>query len=159
MPMCDWSSDVCSSDLVPGTPPSSKAKSPISSGSGGSHMSGTSSSTGMKSSSGLGSSGSLSQKTPPSSNSCTASSSSFSSSGSSMSSSQNQHGSSKGKSPSRNKKPSLTAVIDKLKHGVVTSGPGGEDPSTRLYAGGELQGSPVWQEIGQSNVSAFEYAI
>ncbi|PNJ66546.1 MED1 isoform 2 [Pongo abelii] len=113
---------------VPGTPPSSKAKSPISSGSGGSHMSGTSSSSGMKSSSGLGSSGSLSQKTPPSSNSCTASSSSFSSSGSSMSSSQNQHGSSKGKSPSRNKKPSLTAVIDKLKHGVVTSGPGGDDP-------------------------------
>ncbi|XP_076399409.1 mediator of RNA polymerase II transcription subunit 1 isoform X2 [Peromyscus maniculatus bairdii] len=113
---------------VPGTPPSSKAKSPISSGSGGSHMSGTSSSSGMKSSSGSGSSGSLSQKTPPASNSCTPSSSSFSSSGSSMSSSQNQHGSSKGKSPSRNKKPSLTAVIDKLKHGVVTSGPGGEDP-------------------------------
>lgn len=113
---------------VPGTPPSSKAKSPISSGSGSSHVSGTSSSSGMKSSSGSGSSGSLSQKTPPASNSCTPSSSSFSSSGSSMSSSQNQHGSSKGKSPSRNKKPSLTAVIDKLKHGVVTSGPGGEDP-------------------------------
>ncbi|GAB1296766.1 Mediator of RNA polymerase II transcription subunit 1 [Apodemus speciosus] len=113
---------------VPGTPPSSKAKSPISSGSSGSHMSGTSSSSGMKSSSGSGSSGSLSQKTPPASNSCPPSSSSFSSSGSSMSSSQNQHGSSKGKSPSRNKKPSLTAVIDKLKHGVVTSGPGGEDP-------------------------------
>ena len=154
---------------VPGTPPSSKAKSPISSGSGGSHMSGTSSSTGMKSSSGLGSSGSLSQKTPPSSNSCTASSSSFSSSGSSMSSSQNQHGSSKGKSPSRNKKPSLTAVIDKLKHGVVTSGPGGEDPmdgqmgvstnsshpvsSKHNMSGGEFQGKREKSDKDKSKVS------
>uniref|UniRef100_A0A2K5H965 Mediator of RNA polymerase II transcription subunit 1 n=1 Tax=Colobus angolensis palliatus TaxID=336983 RepID=A0A2K5H965_COLAP len=155
---------------VPGTPPSSKAKSPISSGSGGSHMSGTSSSSGMKSSSGLGSSGSLSQKTPPSSNSCTASSSSFSSSGSSMSSSQNQHGSSKGKSPSRNKKPSLTAVIDKLKHGVVTSGPGGEDPldgqmgvstnssshpmsSKHNMSGGEFQGKREKSDKDKSKVS------
>ncbi|XP_023367024.1 mediator of RNA polymerase II transcription subunit 1 [Otolemur garnettii] len=155
---------------VPGTPPSSKAKSPISSGSGGSHMTGTSSSSGMKSSSGLGSSGSLSQKTPPSSNSCTASSSSFSSSGSSVSSSQNQHGSSKGKSPSRNKKPSLTAVIDKLKHGVVTSGPGGEDPmdgqmgvstnssshamsSKHNMSGGEFQGKREKSDKDKSKVS------
>ncbi|XP_008571825.1 PREDICTED: mediator of RNA polymerase II transcription subunit 1 [Galeopterus variegatus] len=155
---------------IPGTPPSSKAKSPISSGSGVSHMSGTSSGSGMKSSSGLGSSGSLSQKTPPSSNSCTASSSSFSSSGSSMSSSQNQHGSSKGKSPSRNKKPSLTAVIDKLKHGVVTSGPGGEDPmdgqmgvstnssshpmsSKHNMSGGEFQGKREKSDKDKSKVS------
>lgn len=155
---------------IPGTPPSSKAKSPISSGSGGSHMSGTSSSTNMKSSAGLGASGSLSQKTPPSSNSCSSSSSSFSS-GSSMSSSQNQHGSSKGKSPSRNKKPSLTAVIDKLKHGVVTSGPGGEDPmdgqmgvntnssshpmsSKHNLSGGEFQGKREKSDKDKSKVSA-----
>ncbi|NXL95099.1 MED1 polymerase, partial [Alectura lathami] len=155
---------------VPGTPPSSKAKSPISSGSGGSHMSGTGSSSSMKSSSGMGSSGSMSQKPPPSSNSSTASSSSFSSSGSSMSSSQNQHGSSKGKSPSRNKKPSLTAVIDKLKHGVVTSGPGGEDPmdgqmgpssnssshtmsSKHNMSGGEFQGKREKSDKEKSKVS------
>ncbi|OXB70439.1 UNVERIFIED_CONTAM: hypothetical protein H355_007789 [Colinus virginianus] len=155
---------------VPGTPPSSKAKSPISSGSGGSHMSGTGSSSSMKSSSGMGSSGSMSQKPPPSSNSSTASSSSFSSSGSSMSSSQNQHGSSKGKSPSRNKKPSLTAVIDKLKHGVVTSGPGGDDPmdgqmgpssnssshtmsSKHNMSGGEFQGKREKSEKEKSKVS------
>ncbi|XP_048783113.1 mediator of RNA polymerase II transcription subunit 1 [Lagopus muta] len=155
---------------VPGTPPSSKAKSPISSGSGGSHMSGTGSSSSMKSSSGMGSSGSMSQKPPPSSNSSTASSSSFSSSGSSMSSSQNQHGSSKGKSPSRNKKPSLTAVIDKLKHGVVTSGPGGDDPmdgqmgpssnssshamsSKHNMAGGEFQGKREKSDKEKSKVS------
>ncbi|KAM6312251.1 mediator of RNA polymerase II transcription subunit 1 isoform 4-T4 [Podargus strigoides] len=155
---------------VPGTPPSSKAKSPISSGSGGSHMSGTGSSSSMKSSSGMGSSGSMSQKPPPSSNSSTASSSSFSSSGSSMSSSQNQHGSSKGKSPSRNKKPSLTAVIDKLKHGVVTSGPGGDDPmdgqmgpssnssshtmsSKHNMSGGEFQGKREKSDKEKSKVS------
>ncbi|NXI48196.1 MED1 polymerase, partial [Galbula dea] len=155
---------------VPGTPPSSKAKSPISSGSGGSHMSGTGSSSSMKSSSGMGSSGSMSQKPPPSSNSSTASSSSFSSSGSSMSSSQNQHGSSKGKSPSRNKKPSLTAVTDKLKHGVVTSGPGGDDPmdgqlgpsatssshtmsSKHTLSGGEFQGKREKSEKEKSKVS------
>ncbi|NXU47774.1 MED1 polymerase, partial [Turnix velox] len=155
---------------VPGTPPSSKAKSPISSGSGSSHISGTGSSSGMKSSSGMGSSGSMSQKPPPSSNSSTASSSSFSSSGSSMSSSQNQHGSSKGKSPSRNKKPSLTAVIDKLKHGVVTSGPGGDDPmdgqmvpssnssshtmsSKHNLSGGEFQGKREKSEKEKSKVS------
>ncbi|KAM6295523.1 LOW QUALITY PROTEIN: mediator of RNA polymerase II transcription subunit 1 [Aegotheles albertisi] len=155
---------------VPGTPPSSKAKSPISSGSGGSHMSGTGSSSSMKSSSGMGSSGSMSQKPPPSSNSSTASSSSFSSSGSSMSSSQNQHGSSKGKSPSRNKKPSLTAVIDKLKHGVVTSGPGGDDPmdgqmgpssnssshtmsSKHNMSGGDFQGKREKSDKEKSKVS------
>ncbi|XP_014740941.1 PREDICTED: mediator of RNA polymerase II transcription subunit 1 [Sturnus vulgaris] len=155
---------------VPGTPPSSKAKSPISSGSGGSHMSGTGSSSSMKSSSGMGSSGSMSQKPPPSSSSSTASSSSFSSSGSSMSSSQNQHGSSKGKSPSRNKKPSLTAVIDKLKHGVVTSGPGGDDPmdgqmgpssnssshtmsSKHNMSGGEFQGKREKSDKEKSKVS------
>ncbi|XP_068274722.1 mediator of RNA polymerase II transcription subunit 1 isoform X3 [Nyctibius grandis] len=155
---------------VPGTPPSSKAKSPISSGSGGSHMSGTGSGSSMKSSSGMGSSGSMSQKPPPSSNSSTASSSSFSSSGSSMSSSQNQHGSSKGKSPSRNKKPSLTAVIDKLKHGVVTSGPGGDDPmdgqmgpssnssshtmsSKHNMSGGEFQGKREKSDKEKSKVS------
>uniref|UniRef100_A0A8C3NWI6 Mediator of RNA polymerase II transcription subunit 1 n=1 Tax=Cyanoderma ruficeps TaxID=181631 RepID=A0A8C3NWI6_9PASS len=155
---------------VPGTPPSSKAKSPISSGSGGSHMSGAGSSSSMKSSSGMGSSGSMSQKPPPSSNSSTASSSSFSSSGSSMSSSQNQHGSSKGKSPSRNKKPSLTAVIDKLKHGVVTSGPGGDDPmdgqmgpssnssshtmsSKHNMSGGEFQGKREKSDKEKSKVS------
>ncbi|XP_039372183.1 mediator of RNA polymerase II transcription subunit 1 isoform X1 [Mauremys reevesii] len=155
---------------VPGTPPSSKAKSPISSGSGGSHMSGTGSGSNMKSSSGMGSSGSMSQKPPPSSNSSTASSSSFSSGGSSMSSSQNQHGSSKGKSPSRNKKPSLIAVIDKLKHGVVTSGPGGEDPmdgqmgpssnssshslsSKHNMSGGEFQGKREKSDKDKSKVS------
>uniref|UniRef100_A0A8D0GP18 Mediator of RNA polymerase II transcription subunit 1 n=1 Tax=Sphenodon punctatus TaxID=8508 RepID=A0A8D0GP18_SPHPU len=155
---------------VPGTPPSSKAKSPISSSSGGSHMSGTGSSSSMKSSSGMGSSGSTSQKPPPSSNSSTASSSSFSSSGSSMSSSQNQHGSSKGKSPSRNKKPSLTAVIDKLKHGVVTGGPGGEDSmdgqmapnssssshpmsSKHNMSGGEFQGKREKSDKDKSKVS------
>ncbi|NXJ72363.1 MED1 polymerase, partial [Rostratula benghalensis] len=155
---------------VPGTPPSSKAKSPISSGSGGSHISGTGSGSSMKSSSGMGSSGSMSQKPPPSSNSSTASSSSFSSSGSSMSSSQNQHGSSKGKSPSRNKKPSLTAVIDKLKHGVVTSGPGGDDPmegqmgpssnssshtmsSKHNMSGGEFQGKREKSDKEKSKVS------
>uniref|UniRef100_A0A674GY59 Mediator of RNA polymerase II transcription subunit 1 n=1 Tax=Taeniopygia guttata TaxID=59729 RepID=A0A674GY59_TAEGU len=155
---------------VPGTPPSSKAKSPISSGSGGSHMSGAGSSSSMKSSSGMGSSGSMSQKPPPSSSSSTASSSSFSSSGSSMSSSQNQHGSSKGKSPSRNKKPSLTAVIDKLKHGVVTSGPGGDDPmdgqmgpssnssshtmsSKHNMSGGEFQGKREKSDKEKSKVS------
>ncbi|XP_050186755.1 mediator of RNA polymerase II transcription subunit 1 [Myiozetetes cayanensis] len=155
---------------VPGTPPSSKAKSPISSGSGGSHMSGTGSGSSMKSSSGMGSSGSMSQKPPPSSNSSTASSSSFSSSGSSVSSSQNQHGSSKGKSPSRNKKPSLTAVIDKLKHGVVTSGPGGDDPmdgqmgpssnssghamsSKHNMSGGEFQGKREKSDKEKSKVS------
>ncbi|NXG94615.1 MED1 polymerase, partial [Stercorarius parasiticus] len=165
-------SDKLASPLkpVPGTPPSSKAKSPISSGSGGSHMSGTGSSSSMKSSSGMGSSGSMSQKPPPSSNSSTASSSSFSSSGSSMSSSQNQHGSSKGKSPSRNKKPSLTAVIDKLKHGVVTSGPGGDDPmdgqmgpssnssshtmsSKHNMSGGEFQGKREKSDKEKSKVS------
>ncbi|XP_068023196.1 mediator of RNA polymerase II transcription subunit 1 [Melanerpes formicivorus] len=165
-------SDKLASPLkpVPGTPPSSKAKSPISSGSGGSHMSGAGSSSGMKSSSGMGSSGSMSQKPPPSSSSSTASSASFSSSGSSMSSSQNQHGSSKGKSPSRNKKPSLTAVIDKLKHGVVTSGPGGEDPmegqmgpssnssghamsSKHNMSGGEFQGKREKSEKEKSKVS------
>ncbi|KAG8139947.1 hypothetical protein E2320_002725 [Naja naja] len=155
---------------VPGTPPSSKAKSPISSGSGGSHIPGTGSSSSMKSSSGMGSSSSMSQKPPPS-NSSMGSSSSFSSGSSSMSSSQNQHGSSKGKSPSRNKKPSLTAVIDKLKHGVVTSGPTGEDSvdghmvqnssssghsmsSKHNLSGNELQGKRERSDKEKSKVPA-----
>ncbi|XP_029428005.1 mediator of RNA polymerase II transcription subunit 1 isoform X3 [Rhinatrema bivittatum] len=155
---------------VPGTPPSSKAKSPISSGSGSSHVSGSGSASSLKSSSGMASSGSMSQKPPPSSNSSTASSTAFSSSSSSMSSSQNQHGSSKGKSPSRNKKPSLTAVIDKLKHGVVTTGPGGEDPldgqggvssnssghsvsSKHGMSGGEFQGKREKSDKEKSKVS------
>uniref|UniRef100_A0A4W3IU76 Mediator of RNA polymerase II transcription subunit 1 n=2 Tax=Callorhinchus milii TaxID=7868 RepID=A0A4W3IU76_CALMI len=110
---------------IPGAP-ATKAKSPISSGSGGSHMSGSSSGSNLKQASGMVSSGSLSQKPPASS------SSSSSSSTSSMSSSQNAHGNLiKGKSPSRTKKPSLTAVIDKLKHGVGGVGgvPGSEDPA------------------------------
>ncbi|XP_032430373.1 mediator of RNA polymerase II transcription subunit 1 [Xiphophorus hellerii] len=130
---------------VPGTPPSSKAKSPIGSGSG--------SSGGSKSSS-----GGSSQKPGGGGSSSSTSSSSTSSSGSmSFSGSQSQYGSggsggggggnggegngggsgggagqnnsnnpnAKGKSPSRNKKPSLTAVIDKLKS--VGSGGVGED--------------------------------
>lgn len=105
---------------IPGTPPM-KAKSPVSSGSGSSHMSGSSSSSGMKQSSGMTSSGSLNQKPPASSSS---------SSASSMSSSQNAHGNLiKGKSPSRTKKPSLTAVIDKLKHGVGGVGGSNADDS------------------------------
>uniref|UniRef100_UPI00398E4A6A mediator of RNA polymerase II transcription subunit 1 isoform X1 n=2 Tax=Pristiophorus japonicus TaxID=55135 RepID=UPI00398E4A6A len=116
--------DKLSSPLkpIPGTPPT-KAKSPVSSGSGSSHMSGSSSSSSMKQSSGMASSSSLNQKPP------TSSSSSSSSSASSMSSSQNAHGNLiKGKSPSRTKKPSLTAVIDKLKHGVGgVGGSGAED--------------------------------
>ncbi|XP_078280526.1 mediator of RNA polymerase II transcription subunit 1 isoform X2 [Rhinoraja longicauda] len=108
---------------IPGTPPM-KAKSPVSSGSGSSHMSGSSSSSSMKQSSGMTSSGSLNQKPPASS------SSSSSSSASSMSSSQNAHGNLiKGKSPSRTKKPSLTAVIDKLKHGVGGVGGSNADDS------------------------------
>ncbi|XP_037133931.1 mediator of RNA polymerase II transcription subunit 1 [Syngnathus acus] len=120
---------------VPGTPPSSKAKSPMGSGAGSSGVS--------KSSSG-GSSMSSQKPMSGTPSTSTSSSSSASSSSTSMSfsgGSQSQYsaggggsgGSSggggsggacqnnannpnaKGKSPSRNKKPSLTAVIDKLK--------------------------------------------
>ncbi|XP_041830067.1 mediator of RNA polymerase II transcription subunit 1 [Melanotaenia boesemani] len=155
------SSDKLSSPLkmqqsqVPGTPPSSKAKSPMGSGGG--------SSSGSKSSSG----GGLSSQKPVGGGSSSSSTSSSSSSSSSTSSgsmsfsggSQSQYGSggggsgggggtgggsgggsggsggsgqnntnnpnAKGKSPSRNKKPSLTAVIDKLKS--VGGGGVGED--------------------------------
>uniref|UniRef100_A0A8C6Q1M9 Mediator of RNA polymerase II transcription subunit 1 n=1 Tax=Nothobranchius furzeri TaxID=105023 RepID=A0A8C6Q1M9_NOTFU len=101
---------------VPGTPPSSKAKSPIGSGGG--------NSGGSKSTSG-GNIGSQKPAGGSSSSSSTSSSSSSSSSSGSMSfsgGSQSQYGS---KSPSRNKKPSLTAVIDKLKS--VGGGGIGED--------------------------------
>uniref|UniRef100_A0A8C5E5R1 Mediator of RNA polymerase II transcription subunit 1 n=1 Tax=Gouania willdenowi TaxID=441366 RepID=A0A8C5E5R1_GOUWI len=132
---------------VPGTPPSSKAKSPMGSGSG--------SSAGSKSSSG---GGMGSQKPGGGGSSSGSTSSSSSSSSGSMGfsgGSQSQYGSgggtggssggsgsgggsgggagqnnannpnAKGKSPSRNKKPSLTAVIDKLKS--VGGGGVGED--------------------------------
>ncbi|MBN3270836.1 MED1 polymerase, partial [Polyodon spathula] len=116
---------------LPGTPPSSKAKSPM--GSGGSHMSGG----GSKSfSGGGGGMGSQKQQGVSSSNPSSSSSSSCSSSGSFAAQSQYGGGggggggnnpNAKGKSPSRNKKPSLTAVIDKLKHGVGTTGGGPEE--------------------------------
>uniref|UniRef100_A0A3Q3GHS8 Mediator of RNA polymerase II transcription subunit 1 n=1 Tax=Kryptolebias marmoratus TaxID=37003 RepID=A0A3Q3GHS8_KRYMA len=109
---------------VPGTPPSSKAKSPIGSGGG--------SSGGSKSSSG----GNIGSQKPvggsSSSGSASSSSSSSSSSGSMSGGSGGGPGqnnannpNAKGKSPSRNKKPSLTAVIDKLKS--VGGGGVGED--------------------------------
>uniref|UniRef100_A0A8C4T0S4 Mediator of RNA polymerase II transcription subunit 1 n=1 Tax=Erpetoichthys calabaricus TaxID=27687 RepID=A0A8C4T0S4_ERPCA len=113
---------------VPGTPPSSKAKSPI--GSGGSHISGTGGGSSSKSSgSGLGSQKQTGSTSSSSSSSTSSTSSSSSSSSSFSTGSQSQYGTggggtnpnAKGKSPSRNKKPSLTAVIDKLKHGVGTS--------------------------------------
>ncbi|XP_057681787.1 mediator of RNA polymerase II transcription subunit 1 [Corythoichthys intestinalis] len=128
---------------VPGTPPSSKAKSPMGSGSGSSGGSKSSSSGGMSSQKPMG--GTSSASTSSSSNS-SSSSGSMGFSGSSQSqysggggggggSGSGSGGSSgggggsgggacqnnsnnpnaKGKSPSRNKKPSLTAVIDKLK--------------------------------------------
>ncbi|KAK7122896.1 hypothetical protein R3I94_019870 [Phoxinus phoxinus] len=137
------SSDKLSSPMklqgqVPGTPPSSKAKSPIGSGSGGSGGSKSSSGCVMGTQKLLGSSSSTSTST-----SSTSSVSSSSSSGSMpfSSSGQSQYGNSggscsgggsgnnpnaKGKSPSRNKKPSLTAVIDKLKS-VGSGGIGGEE--------------------------------
>ncbi|KAG2460532.1 MED1 polymerase, partial [Polypterus senegalus] len=126
------SSDKLSSPMkqqqVPGTPPSSKAKSPI--GSGGSHISGTGGGSSSKSSgSGLGSQKQTGSTSSSSSSSTSSTSSSSSSSSSFSTGSQSQYGAggggtnpnAKGKSPSRNKKPSLTAVIDKLKHGVGTS--------------------------------------
>ncbi|XP_027014865.2 mediator of RNA polymerase II transcription subunit 1 [Tachysurus fulvidraco] len=144
------SSDKLSSPMklqqgqVPGTPPSSKAKSPIGSGSGSSSGSKTSSGGGMSSQKqlGSGSSGSSSSSSAFASSSSSSGSMSFSSGG------QSQYGGSggagggggggsgggsggnnpnaKGKSPSRNKKPSLTAVIDKLKS-VGSGGIGGEE--------------------------------
>uniref|UniRef100_A0A7N9AW67 Mediator of RNA polymerase II transcription subunit 1 n=1 Tax=Mastacembelus armatus TaxID=205130 RepID=A0A7N9AW67_9TELE len=138
---------------VPGTPPSSKAKSPMGSGGSSSGGSKSSSSGGMSSQKPMGGS---------STSGSTSSSSSSSSSGSMTFSGgpQSQYGSggggggggsgsggggggsgggssggpgqnnannpnAKGKSPSRNKKPSLTAVIDKLKS--VGGGGVGED--------------------------------
>ncbi|CDQ74957.1 unnamed protein product [Oncorhynchus mykiss] len=98
---------------VPGTPPSSKAKSPMGSGGGGLVGSKSSSGGGMGSQKQLGGGGSQSQ---------------YGSSG----------GGGGGKSPSRNKKPSLTAVIDKLKSGdppvggsggTGVGGPGGGPPN------------------------------
>lgn len=159
---------------VPGTPPSSKAKSPIGSGSGGSGGSKSSSSGGVGS-----------QKTGGSSTSSTSNSSSSSITFSGGS--QSQYGSSgggsggggagsgigsggsgstgggagsqnnannpnaKGKSPSRNKKPSLTAVIDKLKS--VGGGGVGEDgcesgPQVSGTGSGSATGS------GPGNVSS-----
>ncbi|XP_059386649.1 mediator of RNA polymerase II transcription subunit 1 isoform X2 [Carassius carassius] len=140
------SSDKLSSPMklqqgqLPGTPPSSKAKSPIGSGSGGSGGSKSSSGGGIGTPKQLGSSSSTGT-----SSSSTSSASSSSSSGSIPFSSngQSQYGSSgggcsgggggsgnnsnaKSKSPSRNKKPSLTAVIDKLKS-VGSGGIGGEE--------------------------------
>ncbi|TRY59409.1 hypothetical protein DNTS_004313 [Danionella cerebrum] len=131
-------SDKLSSPMkqVPGTPPSSKSKSPIGSGSGGSGGSKSSSGGGMGGQKQLGSSSSSSScSTSTSSSSATSGSVPFSSNG------QSQYGSnggncsgggggnnanSKGKSPSRNKKPSLTAVIDKLKS-VGSGGNGGDE--------------------------------
>lgn len=143
------SSDKLSSPMklqqgqVPGTPPSSKAKSPIGSGSGSSAGSKSSSGGGMSSQKQLGSgssSGSSSSSTSSASSSSSSGSMSFSSGG------QAQYGGSggggggggsggggggnnpnaKGKSPSRNKKPSLIAVIDKLKS-VGSGGIGGDE--------------------------------
>ncbi|XP_051530421.1 mediator of RNA polymerase II transcription subunit 1-like isoform X3 [Myxocyprinus asiaticus] len=160
------SSDKLSSPMklqqsqVPGTPPSSKAKSPIGSGSGGSGGSKTSSSGAMGTQKQLGSCSSTS-----SSASSTSSSSSSSSSGSmSFSGGQSQYGSSgggcsggggggggnnpnaKGKSPSRNKKPSLTAVIDKLKS-VGSGGIGGEEGE----GGGGSAGGGVPLNVGPTS--------
>ncbi|XP_060795335.1 mediator of RNA polymerase II transcription subunit 1 isoform X2 [Neoarius graeffei] len=141
------SSDKLSSPLklqqgqVPGTPPSSKAKSPIGSGSGSSGGSKSSSGGGMSSQKQLGSGSSSGSSTSSASSSSSSGSMTFSSGG------QSQYGGSggsggggggcgggsggnnpnaKGKSPSRNKKPSLTAVIDKLKS-VGSGGIGGEE--------------------------------
>ncbi|KAM9462396.1 mediator of RNA polymerase II transcription subunit 1 [Clarias gariepinus] len=150
------SSDKLSSPMklgqgqVPGTPPSSKAKSPIGSGSGSSGGSKSSSGSGMSSQKQLSSgssSGSSSSSTSSASSSSSSGSMSFSSGG------QSQYGGSggggggggsgggggnnpnaKGKSPSRNKKPSLTAVIDKLKS--VGGSIGGEECEGGGGAGG-----------------------
>lgn len=113
---------------VPGTPPSSKAKSPMGSGGGGSGGTKSSSGGSQKQSGGSSSSGSSSSSSSSGSSMSSSGSMSYSSGG------QAQYGgggsgnnpNSKGKSPSRNKKPSLTAVIDKLKS-VGGGGVGGED--------------------------------
>ncbi|KAG7492268.1 hypothetical protein MATL_G00012610 [Megalops atlanticus] len=94
---------------VPGTPPSSKAKSPMGSGGGSSGGSKSSSGGGMGSQKQLG--GSQSQY-------------GGGSGGGGGGGGNNPNV--KGKSPSRNKKPSLTAVIDKLK-GAGVGGVGGEE--------------------------------
>uniref|UniRef100_A0A3Q2QRB4 Mediator of RNA polymerase II transcription subunit 1 n=1 Tax=Fundulus heteroclitus TaxID=8078 RepID=A0A3Q2QRB4_FUNHE len=164
---------------VPGTPPSSKAKSPIGSGSG--------SSGGSKSSSGGGS-----QKPGGGASSGSASSSSSSSSGFSGGS-QSQYGSggggaaggvngsegnsggsgggagqnsannpnAKGKSPSRNKKPSLTAVIDKLKS-VGGGGVGEDGCEVGTPVGGpgsaSTPGGPGNVPSGPSNVASSKHS-
>ncbi|XP_014847701.1 PREDICTED: mediator of RNA polymerase II transcription subunit 1 [Poecilia mexicana] len=131
---------------VPGTPPSSKAKSPIGSGSGSSGGSKSSSGGSSQKPGGGGSSGSTSSSSTSSSGSMSFSGGSQSQYGSGGSGgggggngnegngggsgggagqNNSNNPNSKGKSPSRNKKPSLTAVIDKLKS--VGSGGVGED--------------------------------
>nr|XP_055031695.1 mediator of RNA polymerase II transcription subunit 1 [Misgurnus anguillicaudatus] len=134
---------------VPGTPPSTKAKSPIGSGGGGSGGSKSSSGGGM---------GTQKQLSSSSSSSASASGASASSSSGSMpfsSGGQSQYGSSggggnnpnaKGKSPSRNKKPSLTAVIDKLKS-VGSGGIGGEEGE----CGGGSAGGGMPSNTGSSS--------
>ncbi|XP_038128567.1 mediator of RNA polymerase II transcription subunit 1 [Cyprinodon tularosa] len=128
---------------VPGTPPSSKAKSPIGSGSSSSGGSKSSSGGSSQKPSGGGSAGSTSSSSSSASGSMSFSGGSQSqygsggsgggggggngSEGNSGGAGQNNanNPNAKGKSPSRNKKPSLTAVIDKLKS--VGSGGVGED--------------------------------
>uniref|UniRef100_A0A096LU77 Mediator of RNA polymerase II transcription subunit 1 n=1 Tax=Poecilia formosa TaxID=48698 RepID=A0A096LU77_POEFO len=110
---------------VPGTPPSSKAKSPIGSGSGSSGGSKSSSGGSSQKPGGGGSSGSTSSSSTSSSGSMSFSGGSQSQYGSGAGQNNSNNPNSKGKSPSRNKKPSLTAVIDKLKS--VGSGGVGED--------------------------------
>uniref|UniRef100_A0AAY4ADS4 Mediator of RNA polymerase II transcription subunit 1 n=1 Tax=Denticeps clupeoides TaxID=299321 RepID=A0AAY4ADS4_9TELE len=137
---------------VPGTPPSSKAKSPIGSGGGGSGGSKSSSSSSMGSQKQM---GGASSSGSSSSSSSTGSSSSVSvpyssggqaqygGSGSGVGGSGGGGGNnpnSKGKSPSRNKKPSLTAVIDKLKS--VGSGGGGGEDGPEGGSGGGGGGAP-----------------
>lgn len=139
---------------VPGTPPSSKAKSPIGSGSVGSGGSKPSSGCGMGTQKQLGNSSSSSSSASSSANTLSSSASmSFSTGG------QSQYGSSggggsgggnnpnaKGKSPSRNKKPSLTAVIDKLKS-VGSGGIGGEEGE----CSGGSAGGGVPSNVGTSS--------
>uniref|UniRef100_A0A9J7ZJZ9 Mediator of RNA polymerase II transcription subunit 1 n=1 Tax=Cyprinus carpio carpio TaxID=630221 RepID=A0A9J7ZJZ9_CYPCA len=143
---------------VPGTPPSSKAKSPIGSGSGSSGGSKYSSGGGIGTQKQLGSSSSTSTSSSSASSSSSSGSIPFSSNG------QSQYGSSgsgcsgggsggsgnnpnaKGKSPSRNKKPSLTAVIDKLKS-VGSGGVGGEEGE----GCGGSSGGAVPQNIGPTS--------
>ncbi|XP_038847313.1 mediator of RNA polymerase II transcription subunit 1 [Salvelinus namaycush] len=143
---------------VPGTPPSSKAKSPMGSGGGGLVGSKSSSGGGMGSQKQLGGGGSSSGSSSSTSSSSSSSSGSMPFSGGS----QSQYGSSggggggcgggqgnnannpnaKGKSPSRNKKPSLTAVIDKLKSVGGGGGPEDEGEPPVGGSGGTGGGGP-----------------